>query len=338
MSNMPSTSLFIVTLISGTLISISSPQWIMLWAGLEINLLSFIPEMIYSLMTQSHSSQETEAAIKYFLTQALGSGILLLAALSTMAPMLTFIPQQAAALLMLTSLLIKMGAAPFHFWFPHVMSTLSWPSCILLTTWQKIAPIMIISSMTPYLSTPTITIIATLNALIGGIGGINQTQMRPLMAYSSIGHMGWMIGASLLSQSLMLLYLVFYIMITASLMISFLHKKTTLRNTSSMFKETPMSAAGIALLLLSLGGLPPLLGFLPKWALLEQFMNLNFIFIALMLISGSLMNLFYYLSIFMNSNLTPHTYSPKKMTQGSLITLIMSTLTIGITPLALTFI
>nr|WRW51322.1 NADH dehydrogenase subunit 2 [Micropodarke fujianensis] len=294
-SSIPSTTLFITTLVTGTLVTMSSSHWIFVWAGLEINLLSFIP-----LMVQSNSNQETEAAIKYFLVQALGSGLLLMAGLLISGPALTLISPSMTSLLLMMSMLIKMGAAPFHFWFPQVMACSSWYICIILSTWQKLAPILVFSSITSSFSTNLIMFMAGLNSMIGGIGGINQTQIRALLAYSSIGHMGWIISAALISQSLTMLYLIIYMLISSSLMLSFYMSNFKLRNTTSMNKMNKNSLWISMLLLLSLGGLPPLLGFIPKWALLEQLMGQTYTTLSIILIIGSLMNLFYYLTIVMN--------------------------------------
>lgn len=325
-SSIPSTTLFITTLVTGTLVTISSSHWIFVWAGLEINLLSFIP-----LIVQSNSNQETEAAIKYFLVQALGSGLLLIAGLLISGPALTLISPTITSLLLIIRMLIKIGAAPFHFWFPQVIACSRWYICIILSTWQKLAPILVFSSITSSFSTNLIIFIAGLNSIIGGIGGINQTQIRALLAYSSIGHIGWIISATLISQSLTTLYLIIYILISSSLILSFYISNFKLRNTTSINKINKNGLWISVLLLFSLGGLPPLLGFIPKWTLLEQLIGQTYTTLSIILIIGSLINLFYYLTIVINLFITspPVTYNTLKTSFNPLEPTALFTLSIA---------
>lgn len=87
-----------------------------------------------------------------------------------------------------------MGIFPFHFWFPGVIAGLPWLSCLFLSTWQKVGPLfLIISLLEVNLITwllLTFCVVASGSRLLGGLGGINQTQVRALLAYSSIGHLG----------------------------------------------------------------------------------------------------------------------------------------------------
>lgn len=92
----------------------------MVWIGLEVNLLSFIP-----LLAQLDKHQETEAIVKYFLAQAVGSIMLLLGGLLSMSYYGLVLGYNIFRVVILAGLLIKMGAAPFHFWFPRVIASLS---------------------------------------------------------------------------------------------------------------------------------------------------------------------------------------------------------------------
>uniref|UniRef100_UPI0030E1B8CF NADH dehydrogenase subunit 2 n=1 Tax=Pilargis verrucosa TaxID=1818081 RepID=UPI0030E1B8CF len=295
----PYIPLFTSTLILGTLMSLSSNQWLFIWMGLEINLLSFVPLAIYT-----SQNQETEGAIKYFLAQAMGSGLLLLGVINYFFYPLLFTGYKTSCLFVVISLLIKLGMAPCHFWFPPVMASLSWPMCLILSTWQKLIPMSIIIftmwPMTNYLFMAP----AMLSGIIGGLGGINQTQLRPLLAYSSVGHMGWMYAASSASSTTSAMYLLIYILIVTSIM--YLMMKITSKSTKQVTSVTMMSPMFISLLtmnLLSLGGLPPFSGFFPKWASIECLMMNNLWPTTLILIISSLMNLSFYLNIFFNTHL-----------------------------------
>lgn len=293
----PSTSIFCTTLLTGTLISLSSPQWLIIWAGLELNLISFIP-----LITRNYIHREREAAIKYFISQALGSSLLLLGAITsniyTRSPLLN----TPGLGLTLAGLLLKIGAAPLHIWFPQVIGALSWPLCIALSTWQKLAPFTLISTANP---NQWYVYLAITGSIVGGLGGLNQAQLRPLLAYSSIGHMGWMLGALYLDKRTSYIYLTIYIIISARLMAT-LHINNSTTRTINSIKHMPQFILIVtSILLLSLAGMPPFIGFFPKWAVIQS-ITTNYIYApAILLIIGALINLFYYLSISMNIVLIP---------------------------------
>ena len=110
MSSLPYICLFSFTLILGSILALRGNHWIFIWIGLELNLISFIP-----LLTSSHVNQEAEAAMKYFIAQALGRGLLLLGALSLLSsPHLPLNPLFYNILLII-GLLIKLGLPPCHF-------------------------------------------------------------------------------------------------------------------------------------------------------------------------------------------------------------------------------
>lgn len=181
---MPYYFFFFSTLVFGTFISISSCNWLYVWMGLEINLISFIP-----LIMSSGVDIETERRLKYFLIQALGSGILLFGSLVEMNYPNSMIPDWLGVCILVMSLMVKLGMAPFHFWLPHVMGGIRWISCLILSVWQKIGPLFVLSSFF-FRSRYYVYLSSCLGALIGGVGGMNQRQIRVLLAYSSIGHIG----------------------------------------------------------------------------------------------------------------------------------------------------
>nr|AWN56263.1 NADH dehydrogenase subunit 2 [Glena unipennaria] len=185
--------------------TISSYSWFSMWMGLEINLLSITP-----LLTTSKDKFSSEATLKYFMTQVLASMILLFSIMM----ILNFDEQTPNnqnlffMLPMYTSIFIKMGAAPFHFWFPEVMEGLSWNNCLIMMTWQKIAP-MIILINNLNLST-MIIIIVIISSSISSILGLNQISMRKILAYSSINHIAWMITSMLSMKLIWLIYFCIY--------------------------------------------------------------------------------------------------------------------------------
>nr|QZL13456.1 NADH dehydrogenase subunit 2 [Pherusa bengalensis] len=303
LASLPLLFLFSMTLFLGTMLSLSSNNWLMLWFGLELNLMSFLP-----LLMISPSHQETEGAVKYFLPQAIGSGILLMAGLASYINNLNntlLIPN-----LIILALMLKAGMAPMHFWFPVVMASLSWPMCMILSTWQKLAPMLLIFSIIIPAIEPLITLSASLSALIGGLGGLNQTGLRPILAYSSINHMGWMMASSLYSMTIALIYLLTY-MITAALTIMILYftKIFSINQMLSPQHSTLSTNMVIALLFMSFAGLPPLVGFLPKWMAIQLLVTNLAMPMLFILVLGSLLTLYFYLNIVFNTILLSPIYN-----------------------------
>nr|YP_009687555.1 NADH dehydrogenase subunit 2 [Limonia phragmitidis]QDX14937.1 NADH dehydrogenase subunit 2 [Limonia phragmitidis] len=286
--------LFFFSLISGTIITISSNSWIGAWMGLEINLLSFIP-----LMINTNNLLSTEASLKYFLTQALASSLLLFSIIMYMFMFnmnFTLSSNFNYLFLMISStLLLKSGAAPFHFWFPGVMEGINWMNNLILMTWQKIAPMMMISYC---LVNDFMLIIAVLSVFIGSIGGLNHTSLRKIMAFSSINHLGWMIAAMISSENLWLIYFMIYSFLSFTMVFMFNSFKLYHINQSfSLFCNFPVMKHCMFLSLLSLGGLPPFLGFLPKWLVIQSMAcNSNLMIITLMTCL-TLVTLYFYMRI-----------------------------------------
>nr|YP_010046647.1 NADH dehydrogenase subunit 2 [Aedes rubrithorax]QPJ78578.1 NADH dehydrogenase subunit 2 [Aedes rubrithorax] len=313
-----SNNIFFIMLILGSLITISSNSWLGAWMGLEINLLSFIP-----LMNEGKKNlMASESSLKYFLTQAFASSILLFAIILMM---LFFnnnwmMNNNFNDLLILSTLLLKSGAAPFHFWFPGVMEGLNWINSLILMTWQKIAPMMLISYNMNY-NFFLISII--LSMIIGALGGLNQTSLRKLMAFSSINHLGWMLMAMMNNELLWLTYFILYSILSMSIILMFNNFKLFHFNQIFNFSMmNPTIKFFMFLNLLSLGGLPPFLGFLPKWLVIQNMIELNQIFLLFIAVCLTLITLYYYLrmsySIYMlnynkNSWMLMNSYNNKNM-------------------------
>nr|YP_009484185.1 NADH dehydrogenase subunit 2 [Charybdis bimaculata]AVQ04903.1 NADH dehydrogenase subunit 2 [Charybdis bimaculata]AXB37185.1 NADH dehydrogenase subunit 2 [Charybdis bimaculata] len=281
--------LFFSTLLMGTFLSISSTSWFGAWLGLELNLISFIP-----LITTKLSPFFSEAAVKYFLVQALASTILIMSSSIYM-----YTPDFSYTLILI-SLMIKLGAAPLHFWFPQVIEGLSWPQAFILLTIQKIAPMFLMSYMTfNHTLMLMITFMALFSSLIGALGGLNVMKLRKLMAFSSINHMSWMLIAISINDSMWLIYFLFYSFTSGSVIILLYYTDTyTLSNVLNQNNKNEIFTFLIPMNLLSLGGLPPFLGFIPKWIMIQLFSSKLMIFILLVLLFSSLITLYFYLRLF----------------------------------------
>lgn len=266
------------------------------WIGLEINLLSFIP------LIRDNNLISTEASLKYFLTQALASSILLFSFMLIIISKNYEIYNELidnsinlTNLIIFSRLLLKTGAAPFHFWFPNIIEGLSWINCFILITWQKIAPFILIS----YLIRNIICIICSiLSVIFGALGGLNQSLLRKLIAYSSINHLGWIISSLILNQNIWILYFLFYSFLTFNIIYLLnIWKIFHINKIFSIFTQSKNLKFVLMFNLLSLGGLPPFIGFIPKWLIINQLTVNNHLLLTFILISFTLITLYFYLRI-----------------------------------------
>nr|YP_009350494.1 NADH dehydrogenase subunit 2 [Termes fatalis]AQP27192.1 NADH dehydrogenase subunit 2 [Termes fatalis]AQP27836.1 NADH dehydrogenase subunit 2 [Termes fatalis]AQP28670.1 NADH dehydrogenase subunit 2 [Termes fatalis] len=293
MPNNSTKILLLTTLVGGVLVSVSSNSWLGAWMGLEINLMSFIP-----LMSNVKNMYNTEASLKYFIVQVLASATLLfMVVMKTLTEdLFTFESNTYTPMIICTPLLLKSGAAPFHWWFPGVMEGLSWENCALLMTVQKAAPLMLMSYLID-INTFTLSIIL-MSAIVGSIGGLNQTSMRKILTYSSINHTGWMLIALATSENLWMVYYVIYSTLALTVVSAIkLSGASFINQTMMTNKETTLMKFMLFTSLLSLGGLPPFLGFLPKWIVIQAMITNNMAPLATVVVVTSLITLYYYLKI-----------------------------------------
>nr|AKC99172.1 NADH dehydrogenase subunit 2 [Mus musculus helgolandicus]AKC99174.1 NADH dehydrogenase subunit 2 [Mus musculus helgolandicus]AKC99198.1 NADH dehydrogenase subunit 2 [Mus musculus helgolandicus]AKC99211.1 NADH dehydrogenase subunit 2 [Mus musculus helgolandicus]AKC99224.1 NADH dehydrogenase subunit 2 [Mus musculus helgolandicus] len=334
------------TIFLGPVITMSSTNLMLMWAGLEFSLLAIIPMLI-----NKKNPRSTEAATKYFITQATASMIILLAIVLNYKQLGTWMFQQQTNGLILNMTLMalstKLGLAPFHFWLPEVTQGISLHMGLILLTWQKIAPLSILIQIYPLLNSTIILMLAITSIFMGAWGGLNQTQMRKIMAYSSIAHMGWMLAILPYNPSLTLLNLMIYIILTAPMFMALmLNNSMTINSISLLWNKTPAMLTMISLMLLSLGGLPPLTGFLPKWIIITELMKNNCLIMATLMAMMALLNLFFYTRLIYSTSLTmfPTNNNSKMMTHQTktkpnlmLSTLaIMSTMTLPLAPQLIT--
>nr|AHA81830.1 NADH dehydrogenase subunit 2 [Etheostoma spectabile pulchellum] len=294
----------------GTTVTFASSHWLLAWMGLEMNTLAIIP-----LMAQHHHPRAVEATTKYFLTQATAAAMILFA--STTNAWLTGqwdIQQMSHPLpitLITLALALKIGLAPVHSWLPEVLQGLDLVTGLILSTWQKLAPFALLLQLQPANSTILIAL-GLASTLVGGWGGLNQTQLRKILAYSSIAHLGWMILVLQFSPSLTLLTLLTYFVMTLSAFLVFkLNKSTSINMLATSWAKAPALTALAPLILLSLGGLPPLTGFMPKWLILQELAKQDLAPAATLAAMSALLSLYFYLRLTYAMTLT---MSPNSLT------------------------
>nr|AAX86549.1 NADH dehydrogenase subunit 2 [Ramphastos ambiguus] len=329
------------SLILGTTIVISSNHWAMAWTGLEINTLAIIP-----MISKSHHPRAIEASIKYFLVQAAASAIIFLSstinAWSTGQWDITQLTNHTSCLLLTTAIAMKLGLAPFHFWFPEVLQGSPLTTALLLSTLIKLPPLTILLITSNSLDPTLLTTMAITSAALGGWAGLNQTQTRKIMAFSSISHLGWMALITIYMPKLTLLTFCLYTLLTSTVFLT-LNTSNTMKLSTMMISwtKTPPLYATLMLTLLSLAGLPPLTGFLPKWLIIQELTKQEMTLAALIIALLSLLSLFFYLRLTYYSTITlpPNTTNHTKhwylnKTTNSSIALLssLSTLLLPISP------
>nr|AAX23213.1 NADH dehydrogenase subunit 2 [Haplochromis sp. 62] len=294
----------------GTTITFTSSHWLLAWMGLEMNTLAIIP-----LMAQHHHPRAVEATTKYFLTQAAAAATLLFASVTNAWLTGQWEIQQITHPLpntMITlALALKIGLAPLHAWLPEVLQGMNLTTGLILSTWQKLAPFALILQLQPSNSTLLI-ILGLTSTFVGGWGGLHQTQLRKILAYSSIAHLGWMIIVLQFSPSLTLLTLLIYLIMTFSMFLMFkLNKSTNINTLGTSWTKAPALTALAPLILLSLGGLPPLTGFMPKWLIIQELTKQGLAPTATLAALSALLSLYFYLRLSYAMTLT---ISPNNLT------------------------
>nr|WNH19099.1 NADH dehydrogenase subunit 2 [Talismania antillarum]BBB04379.1 NADH dehydrogenase subunit 2 [Talismania antillarum] len=281
----------------GTTLTFASSHWLLAWMGLEINTLAIIP-----LMAQQHHPRAVEATTKYFLTQATAAAMILFASTTNAWVLgewdITQLSHPASATMVMIALALKLGLAPLHFWLPEVLQGLDLTTGLILSTWQKLAPFALLIQIAPTMNPLVLTTLGICSTLIGGWAGLNQTQLRKILAYSSIAHLGWMIIVLQFAPHLTLLALGTYIAMTSAAFLTLKSTSSTKINTLALaWAKTPSLTALAALVLLSLGGLPPLTGFMPKWLILQELAKQDLPLTATFMALTALLSLYFYLRL-----------------------------------------
>nr|FAA04175.1 TPA: NADH dehydrogenase subunit 2 [Bdellodrilus illuminatus] len=301
-------------LLSTTLVVLSS-SWLMMWLLMEFNMMMFIPFLNFKIM-----NNEVEASIKYFLAQATGSAILIFSTIPIN-------PNYYSYYMLLFALFMKIGSAPCYFWFVSVMKASNWMTCSLLMTWQKLAPLYMMSKISLSLNF-MFMLVSLANILIGGMFGLNQSSMKSLLAYSSVSHLGWMM--MLMHHTCMMSmwkYLTIYLMILMPLCCMMI--KMSPKNNNQLFNISIMnntSSILMSIMLLSLAGVPPLSGFLLKLMALFPITLLNMNH-SIIMVMFSIFSLYMYLSLMLPgtliTNISTKLYSYKMMMKVSLMNMFL---------------
>nr|UYG54090.1 NADH dehydrogenase subunit 2 [Cinnyris jugularis] len=331
---------FASSLLLGTTITMTSNHWILAWTGLEINTLAILP-----LISKSHHPRAIEAATKYFLTQAAASALVLFSSLTnawyTGQWDITQLTHPTSCLILTSAISMKLGLVPFHFWFPEVLQGSPLTTGLLLSTIMKLPPLTLLYMTSPSLNPTVLVTMAILSAAMGGWMGLNQTQIRKIMAFSSISHLGWMAIILTYDPKLTLLNFYLYSLMTAAVFLTLnTIKVLKLSTLMTAWTKVPSLNAMLLLTLLSLAGLPPLTGFLPKWLIIQELTKQDMAPAATTIALLSLLSLFFYLRLAYCTTITlpPHTTNHMKQWRTnkptSPLIAILTTLSVTLLPIA----
>nr|YP_008593510.1 NADH dehydrogenase subunit 2 [Sphyraena japonica]BAN83452.1 NADH dehydrogenase subunit 2 [Sphyraena japonica] len=297
--------IFMASMGLGIVLAFSSSNWFMAWMGLELNAIAILPRMI-----MNHHPRAVESTTKYFIVQAAAAATLLFAATTHIWLEGDFnieTTKNTYAIAIFTiALVLKLGLAPCHSWMPEVLQGQDLLTGLILSTWQKLAPAILL--MNTHTDRPwVLALVGITSTLVGGLGGLNQTQLRKLLAYSSIAHMGWIALITPFSYYMALIALLVYFALSFAVFIAlYVNRTKNLLSLATSMTMNPTLMVLTCLVVLSLGGLPPLTGFLPKWFILTELVKQGLMPVATMAALTSLLSLSFYLRMAYTATLTSH--------------------------------
>ena len=309
----------------GMMIMISSNNFLLLYLGLEIQSLSLY--VVSSFRRDNYKS--TEAGLKYFILGSLSSGLMLFGIsliygstgsinfeiISSMINYEGFFPGIVAGLVFLIcGFAFKASAVPFHMWTPDVYEGSPTPVTAFFATVPKLAAVgvllrvlfdcfgQIVESWQQ-----VIIIISVLSMFLGSVAAIGQNNIKRLMAYSSIGHIGFVLmgvaSGTDKGISAVLIYMVLYIIMNIGVFVFILNMErngvaVTTINSLNMYNNVSKSQTlFLTILLFSLAGIPPLAGFFGKFFIFNAAINAGLSWLAVMGGIASVIAAFYYLRI-----------------------------------------
>uniref|UniRef100_A0AAU7E4D0 NADH-ubiquinone oxidoreductase chain 2 n=1 Tax=Protankyra bidentata TaxID=2904677 RepID=A0AAU7E4D0_9ECHN len=277
---------------------VSSSNLFLIWVSLELGTFSVVP-----ILYLSDSSRGVEAALKYFVINIIAALIFLLGAFnlkfSNISWGLVDNSDLFCSLFLFLPLCVKIGLAPFHFWFPEVVQGVGYLQGFLVSTWQKISPIYLCCVFINGVEGLCL-FFGSLSVLVGGWGGLNQTQVRKILGFSSISFMGWIFCSVVCGPIVVFSLFIIYFFVSGALFLVFNFTRLFSLSMISKVSGNPVFMGLLVCGIISLGGLPPFSGFIlkliPIWVVIK---NGNILFLFF-LIPGALLSLFFYLRLLFN--------------------------------------
>src|SRR5690242_11437817 len=307
----------------GMMVLISAGDLVMLYLGLELMSLA-----LYVVATsQRDDVKSNEAGLKYFVLGALASGMLLYGAslIYGFTGTVSFTGIAAAAtvsnvglvfglVFLLVGLCFKVSAVPFHMWTPDVYEGAPTPVTAFFASAPKVAALAVFTRVTltafPGIVSQwqqILVFVSIASMALGSFAAIGQTNIKRLMAYSSIGHMGFALvglaSGTVEGAQGVLMYIVIYVAMTLGSFSIILAMRRNgqaveeIRDFAGLSRTNPLLAFMFAMLLFSLAGIPPLAGFFAKWYVFVAAIKANLFTLAVIGVLSSVVGAYYYLTI-----------------------------------------
>nr|YP_011036771.1 NADH dehydrogenase subunit 2 [Eupelix cuspidata]WRK21440.1 NADH dehydrogenase subunit 2 [Eupelix cuspidata] len=266
------------TMMIGVIMVICSNNWISMWMGLEISLMSFIPLM------NSENNMSSQSMMVYFMVQSVASALFLLSVVFMLIGVNVF-----NEMVLMTAMLLKMGSAPFHNWVLVIIEPMEYFIMMILLTIMKIPPLIIMF----YSNMETMSVPIMLNFLISSVSCINQPSIKKMLVYSSMFNIG-ILMSSINKLYMMIDYIMIYSVNLIMLMFILMKMKIKFIN-QMMFNEFSIwLKINILINMLSLSGFPPLSGFIMKIMIMQNLLeNKQMIMLAVMLLTSMIVTMFY---------------------------------------------
>lgn len=318
-------SALVIFVVIGAILMVSFNNMVMLFLGIEILSIS-----LYVLAgSRKDSLLSTEAAFKYFLMGSFATGFLLMGIAlvygATGSFYITKIAEHitshselpgffyAGVLLMLVGTAFKISAVPFHFWAPDVYEGAPTSITALMSTVVKIAAVAaffrifsVCFGAVESTWLPALQVIMILTLVLANVTAVYQNGVKRMLAYSSVGHVGYMLLAFTANNSTasgpIFYYLAAYAFaslaaFTTLHVLEKSHPSVTVDHFNGLFKRNPLLAVGMAIALLSLAGIPPFPGFFGKYMVFALAIENGYLSLVIVAIITSLIGVYYYFRI-----------------------------------------
>jgi len=311
----------------GQLVLISGANLLTLYLGLELMALP-----MYALVAMRHTSEKSvEAGIKYFILGALASGFLLygmsmlygvtgsldlIEIFKTVAdPRVNHLVMAFGLVFIVSGLAFKLGVVPFHMWVPDVYQGAPTAVTLMIAAAPKLAAFallfrLLINTLLPLMGDwqPMLVLLAVLSLVVGNVTAIAQTNVKRMLAYSAIAQMGFVLLGMLSvfddhAFSASMFYAITYVLTTLGTfgLLMALSRKgydcETLEGLKGLNKQHPWFAFIGLVMMFSLAGIPPTVGFAAKLGILEALVDAEHTFLAVIAVMASLIGAFYYLRV-----------------------------------------
>nr|YP_009349338.1 NADH dehydrogenase subunit 2 [Agelena silvatica]APZ83998.1 NADH dehydrogenase subunit 2 [Agelena silvatica] len=257
--------IFFVLYIYSFIMVVGSDDWLIIWMGLEVNMMSFL-----FLFYRKKSMNNIESCMKYFFIQSLGSALFI-------GVVYLYISSDWVSSCILS---YKLGAGPFFFWFPSVIDGLNWVGAFFLMTFQKILPLVLLIMFISWV----VWFILIVSLVVGVLGSFNQSKMKFLFAYSSIHHLGWLLMCSFVDNGIWFFYLLMYGMVLSVVFMMYYYEIDSFMDIMK-WKNKWWFFLGV----MSMAGVPPLLGFFLKWLAFYYILNINLYLVVMMVLMSVIM-------------------------------------------------